>query len=614
MKNIKWLVNRVLSMNASEIIWRIQQNILQRREYKMFFVKNKPVTEIAVSNELKVLKADGSRIGINWNNKEWSLFESLDLFGIFDYQKYKNRWNAGFQTENMWPTSVFSYDIPIKQREDIGDIRTNWELNRHYQFSGLAKNYYLTNDERYLNELILLFNDWNKNNLFLHGVEWTSAMEVAIRLVSWSYTYAFIEKTNEQQNILDKISNGIKVMANYIMAHRARCSSANNHLIVEMLGVGMAGILFSYERWIDYSVKILTEELAKQNYSDGVNKEMSLHYQAFIMEAYGIMAILLRRNNKSIPESWITYLTHMSEFVADCCGDYGETIVFGDNDEGKIIDFTGKVKNYYQYILQLMGIVLSKKYITTQIIEDIRWIATPDEIEAYKNSEGYVPGLISNYREGGYTILRSKDRKVLIGFDHANLGFGKLAAHGHADALSVQVFYKGLPMLVDSGTYNYHVPRNCRDSFREEAAHNTVKIKNKCQAKILGPFLWGKRYSLLESSIENDKRNVVVKASISYEDITHTRILEYDFDRNISVMDKLGSDIEFNQIWNVVSLLKYNSGVNTIEYRNCSLTTTGKTEIRKMTYSETYNQLSQGERLIITNDGKMIKTNIQIKE
>ena len=39
---------------------------------------------------------------------------------------------------------MFSYDIPCSQQEDIGDIRTNWELNRHFQFSALAKSYYIS--------------------------------------------------------------------------------------------------------------------------------------------------------------------------------------------------------------------------------------------------------------------------------------------------------------------------------------------------------------------------------------------------------------------------------------------------------------------------------------
>lgn len=73
--------------------------------------------------------------------------------------------------------------------------------------------------------------------------------------------------------------------------------------------------------------KILTEELPRQNYADGVNKEMSLHYQSFVMEAYGLLMIEMKHNHIKIPQIWEEYLMHMSEFMCDCCGEYGETVV-----------------------------------------------------------------------------------------------------------------------------------------------------------------------------------------------------------------------------------------------------------------------------------------------
>ena len=61
------------------------------------------------------------------------------------------------------------------------------------------------------------------------------------------------------------------------------------------------------------------------------------------------------KNNIKIPDSWKSYLGSMSQYLADCCGDYGEVIAFGDNDEGKILDLQGKIQDHYRYVLQLMG-------------------------------------------------------------------------------------------------------------------------------------------------------------------------------------------------------------------------------------------------------------------
>lgn len=554
MKDIRWLLNRLMSMNAPEIIWRVQQKHIQKREKSKIYALHCPITKVPLPQKLAVLNADATRIPFNAENDNSSLFESLDIFGQFEYQKYKKHWNAGFQTNNAWPENKFSPYISISQREDVGDIRTNWELNRHFQFSCLAKNYYITGQVEYLNELEDLFEDWNTHNLFLHGTEWTSAMEVGIRVNSWIYTYVFLTHSFrqygiEKRAILDELCHGIKGMVDYIVKHRARFSSANNHLIIEMYAVGMAGFLFGYIDWIELSIKILTEELPKQNYKDGVNKEMSLHYQSFVMEAYGLLCLTMKHNECIVPQIWRQYLSNMSQYLADCCGDYGEVIVFGDNDEGKVLDLQGKIKDYYRYVLQLMGIVLENKYTDLPLIENISWITDSKQQEEYKSKELYMPGLVSHYETGGYTILRSRDRKVLLAMDHAELGFGSIAAHGHCDALSIQAFYEGKPVLIDSGTYNYHVPKHARNEMRSTKAHNTVYVEGIEQAEMLGPFLWGKRYTIGTDKYNQTENDVKIKCFVKYENIVHIREIEFDFYRNIAVTDWLQTPKDGNQIW-----------------------------------------------------------------
>lgn len=557
MKDIHWLVNRLKSMNAPEVAWRVQQKLLQKKEKKIVYALHLPVTQIPLSKGLQGLRADAYRIPFNSQNNNTSVFETLDIFGQFDYQLFKKKWNAGFQTENTWPEKDFSADISIGQREDIGDIRTNWELNRHFQFSCLAKNYYLTGKKEYLDELVDLFEDWNNHNLFLHGAEWTSAMELGIRVNSWIYTYVFLahayEKYQEKKYILNELAHGILVMTEYIIKHRAKFSSANNHLIVEIFAVGMAGILFDKKEWIKLAVGILTEELPKQNYEDGVNKEMSLHYQGFVMEAYGLLWLALEKNKYEVPQSWKLYLSHMSEYMADCCGDFGEIVVFGDNDEGKLLDLQGKIEDHYRYVLQLMGMLLDQRYTDLPLVENVSWITSKEQQEQYNKKKLYESKLVAHYKKGGYTVLRSRDHKVLIGMDHAELGFGSIAAHGHADALSIQAFHEGKPVLVDSGTYNYHVPKSVRNEIRSAKAHNTVYVEGIEQAEMLGPFLWGKRYKVENVAAKKKEGCVEIDATISYSGITHRRKITFDFERKLVVEDFVDGTEKAVQVWLLAS-------------------------------------------------------------
>ena len=434
----------------------------------------------------------------------------------------------------------------------------------------MAKSFYVTGDFSILEELQELFYDWNNKNHFLCGVEWTSAMEIAIRVNSWIYTCCFLNKAFEKYNlennkILKDISRGIIVMADYIVKHRAKYSSANNHLIVEMYAVGMSGIFFDYKPWEKLAFNILTEELPRQNYADGVNKEMSLHYQSFVMEAYGLLMLEMKHNHIKIPQIWEEYLLHMSEFMCDCCGEYGETVVFGDNDEGKILDLSGEHFDHYRYVLDLMGNVLPKRYSKMENIhENLCWILSDDFQNSVLQKNCYYSLEVKCYKEGGYTLWRSKNNKVLIGIDHADLGFGSLAAHGHADALSFQMFIEGVPVFVDPGTYNYHVPKKTRDEFRATKNHNTVCVNDQNQAEILGPFLWGKRYKINNIEFDNEcEKKCIMTAELQNSSYVHRRKFVYNKANQLIIEDVVqgGQDIHLALICNFKAKIEVNQNV-----------------------------------------------------
>lgn len=626
-KKFNWTINRLKAMSMREVVWRLQQKALQQKEYRRLYRLNIPVTEVPLSKPIRNLVIDDNRLSINWENKTYSLFTKLDLFGVYSYEQYKKKWNAGFQTNNSWPQEPCTYSIPTSHRVDIGDIRTNWELNRHFQFSALAKNYYLTGDCQHLDELKNLFNHWNDHNLFLHGVEWTSAMELAIRVNSWVYTYAFLKKAFEKyqkkdQELLCRINQGVLVMTNYIIHHRARFSSANNHLIVEMYAVGLVGIICSYNPWEKLAIKILTEELPRQNYCDGVNKEMSLHYQSFIMEAYGLLLLLMEKNHIDRPVVWSKYLVPMSEFLADSCGSFGETVVFGDNDEGKLLDLLGQPMNHYRYVLDLMSCLLEKRYSNLeQCHENLFWIIPDKVIHTSRKKEHYYPKLICCYKEGGYTFLRSKDKRILIGMDHAELGYGPIAAHGHADALSFQMFMDGIPIFVDPGTYNYHVTPGDRDRFRSSACHNTLTVNGENQAEMLGPFLWGKRPATKLTEIKDEDDKITLSLQTEYSSLWHKRTISFNYIDALEIYDTVKASKEQHELSQSfmlnpeANILRASSPHNIyIEIGSCCILLekqpSAEFKISDYDYSSSYNKKCIGKRVSVISNSNNIATKI----
>ena len=543
MADFAWLVRRLKAMSVPEVVWRVSQKALQKSEEKRFRARKSDVPDNLLNEKVSALQLNVDRMHLNWNNNHFSLSTQIPLLGEYDYKAYKKQWNSGFQTRNKWPEQ-FSYALEYKQRDDIGDARTNWELNRHFQFALLAKDYAVSSDVKYLNEFIELFQDWNARNPFLWGISWTSVMEIAIRCSNWCYAWCFLKEAGVPAELLEQLRRGILNMTDYIVKHYSRYSSANNHLIVEAYAIGQTGVLCDYQPWIKLAVDILTRELPLQNYSDGVNKELSLHYQSFYMEAMSLMMRLLIKNNIEVPATWKPMLEKMCTYVADCMGDYGEVVVFGDDDEGKILDLQGGM-NHYQYVLGMFSIMLDKQYTKLKGLEceNLRWLFSVDERNIAQEKPLYLPPLSACYREGGNTVLRSKNHKILIGIDHAALGFGSIAAHGHADALSFQLFLKGHPVFVDPGTYIYHCDLDNRNAFRKTENHNTVCINGKDQSEMLGAFLWGKKAECeLIDYMEDDDRVVLKARHNGFQPVIHTRDFHFNKENELVIQDVFNAD------------------------------------------------------------------------
>lgn len=557
---LDWYVKRLKAMSRDEVMWRLSQKSQDKKEKDIFKKNVLGVTEgifypdnqdITLDPEKlslgDVKKAVLSRYDHQSPQSPQSLqYPGLYILGGYDYSRNRKNWHGGFQTSEKWPL-IYSGELNYRQRDDIGDARTNWELNRHFQFAALACYYAATGKEAYLVELGELLSDWNEKNPFLWGISWTSAMEVAIRAINWMYTLAFLAGSDGEGDdqlleiLMESLSVGIINMISYISNHFSRFSSANNHTIIEACALGMAGIMGDYAPWEELSRYLLNEELQKQNHSDGVNKEQSLHYHSFVMEGVGLLALTYLHNGRNYPQLWRNTLTAMARYLCWCGGCHGEWLVFGDDDEGKILDLSGeKDACHYTYVLELMSLILPERYVdkadnmTLMCITSGKMVTTLSKKPLYKVSPG---GKV--FPEGGITIFRGGDGRVLAGFDHGPLGYGSIAAHGHADALSFIVFREGKAVFGDPGTYIYHMDGESRDLFRSTKMHNTLCLWDMDQSRMLGAFLWGKRAQCSLRSQEMGADYYVEGEHNGYFPIIHRRRIAFDGTDSFIIRDRL---------------------------------------------------------------------------
>ena len=529
MGKLQWYMNRLRAMNLREVVWRVDQKRIQKSEAKRFGKKKYCVGSVLYP-VYEHLKFDADGIGLNFDNHRFDINTNIHLLKGIDYEK--------------WP-NTFSYELNYKQRDDLGDARTNWEKNRLFDWALLAKAYYVTKEEKYFLELKDTVNSWMQKNPFLYGISWTSAMEFAIRSINWIISLAFVQKSGRD---MPELRNGIINITDYLTKHYSRFSSANNHLLVEASAIGLAGYAFDNNQWKELACNILSEELEKQNYSDGVNKELSLHYQTFGMEAYLLLMHVMQKHNDTEWNQWIPMLKKEAEFVAHSSWREKTICEFGDDDEGKILDLQGGEWHQWDYVLQLASLVTGVRYSDFETLyENINWLFTIDEIEALRTKPLYDASGSRCFEVGGNTFIRDKQNRILIGIDHAELGFGSIAAHGHADALSFQMLIDGKVVFADPGTYIYHCDIEHRNSFRKTINHNTLCVEGRDQSKMLGAFMWGERANCkLEEWHPSENKDVLVASHDGYKPLIHKRKFEFDKNNNVFyILDSVSANKEY---------------------------------------------------------------------
>jgi hypothetical protein len=151
--------------------------------------------------------------------------------------------------------------------------------------------------------------------------------------------------------------------------------------------------------------------------------------------------------------------------------------------------------------------------------------------------------------DAGMMLLRTQHHalgEVYCRFDAAEHGFLSIAAHAHADALSVEARVNGVPLLVDPGTFAYHGAPGWREYTRSTIGHNTIEVDGTDQSVSTGPFMWSRTAeTTIESTVENDGGGLtsVVASHDGYSrldpPVIHRRTVTLDCASTIVVRDEL---------------------------------------------------------------------------
>ena len=428
------------------------------------------------------------------------------LFGMVAHYGEQVRWQDDPVSGKAWPNEFHTRVRIFDGNSGHADVKYVWELNRHQFLPVLGKAYRLTKDEKYAWAGLALVDSWIDANPVNIGINWTSALEVAVRSLSWCWACALFEGSESltparRRRILGSLAQH----ARYIEKHLSFYFSPYNHLIGEATALFVIGSLVPSlrpgARWRDRGWSILEAEMPKQYHADGGTVEQATGYHHFTLGFHLYAALVRRRAENEVGRLW-SDLEKAIDFSMHMMRPDGSMPMIGDGDEGKAFPLVQADLWDFRVFLALGAALFGRgdfKQMGGALPADAAWLVGTSGWRRHEAIRESPPTGTSRALNGsGYYIMRSGwDRQAhYLGFDCGELAAGvssedtPSAAHGHADTLSIEVSAFGEPLLVDPGFWTYNGTVEWHRYFRETEAHNTVVVDGRSQEEFRGRLKW----------------------------------------------------------------------------------------------------------------------------
>jgi len=470
----------------------------------------------------------------------------INLFGRVHQFGRQIDWHCDPVSGVRWPLEHFTR-MPLTL-EELGDVRVVWELNRLHHFTTLGCAYALTGDERFAEEFLLLLASWCDANPPRFGVNWTVAMEVAIRAVN---IIAAVEMFRGSPCLNDSaiemilktlIAHGRFIRANLEFSNRA----PSNHYLSDLIGLFVIGAAFPELResrsWMSYSARRLLREMDRQVLADGVDYEGATGYHRFVLEIFALFFSMSETLGIEIPRRYWAKLEAMFEFVRYYLKPDGTAPMIGDSDDGRLIKFKARPADDHTYLMSIAAVLLkSDRFKQSNSIDEeaIWWYGAkgrdtferlaisdaPLSSAAFPNAQIFIQRAeLSEKRGPLYAIVDCGD--------HGAKGRG---SHAHSDALSFEVFAFGRTFLRDPGTFVYSASEKERNRFRSTAYHNTVRIDREEISEVNAGELFAFDSNVkprVNRWVSNDEADVLDAEHYGYqrlgEPVVHRRVITLD--------------------------------------------------------------------------------------
>ena len=443
-----------------------------------------------------------------------------EMLGVVRTDMDRPDWHRDPVTGRRSKPDAYAFALDQRDESAVGNIKQVWEVNRLQHLTLLAAAWYLTGTDAYAQRVADQLNSWWRENPFLSGVNWTSGIELGVRLINFAWIRRLLDGWPGVVGLFERNDLAVRQIRwhqEYLAAFESRGSSANNHVIAEAAGQLTAACAFPWfaesERWRTDAARLLERELAHNTFPSGINRELASDYHGFVAELGFCAAVEAEAAGVPLSDQTCRLLCAMTDCMAALVDERLRPPRQADSDEGRVVLLDAPQHNRWPALLSLGGALFGRLDWWPPVAPGagtMYFAALLGLAENKRVVSGRPAARPCRFPDAGVSILRTEaaySPEIWVRCDGGPHGFLSIAAHAHADALSVEVRYGGVDILADPGTYCYHGEPEWRSYFKSTIAHNTVEIGGQSQSAEGGPFLWTRHARTRELDVPDQVLN-----------------------------------------------------------------------------------------------------------
>ena len=368
---------------------------------------------------------------------------------------------------------------------NVSDASHLWNFNLHYfeYCVALAAAWRRSGDAEYLECFKRLVRSWLHACPYADGDAW-HPYTISLRLVNLLICIdLFGSALSEDDAFMDALTKSMYVQYRHLLINQETHLRAN-HYWENLKTLLICAAAFDEQDVYRRVMRDFERQLDEQILPDGVHFERSLMYHKLVLEGMLRVWLAAEQTGYPLPNNFMPKVQAMLNAMASLEKGMGKTPFFND-----AADSVAKTCD--------------------QLVVACKRLFGMDADDS-----------ITAFPDAGYYKLYDGDIAVM--FDAGEPGGRYFSGHTQCDELSFELSFRNKPVIVNSGTYEYH--GELRSYYRSSYAHNVLRVEGDEQLEC-----WGDHKIARTGRTEYTKRissNRLVSHFVSYRNNGYKRELD----------------------------------------------------------------------------------------